>query len=83
MNLSHKNGYAGKPVGARRDDNGNITHILFQYRARAMPLQAARRAVTAKKTFGLRLCREGSGLPSIVLNGELKSIRTLDDLPEV
>lgn len=80
---STRNDFFGYPVGARRDLDGVITHILFQYRQRGMPVQAVRRAITAKKTIGLKLDRSDSLDIRIVLDGTLEHISDLDDLLEV
>lgn len=74
--------FAGKPVGARRNNSGAITHIMFQHRKRAMPIYSVSRAVTAGITSGIRLVGE-NGRAEIRLCPETSGFSDFEDLPEV
>lgn len=74
---------AGYPIGAKRNNSGDITHILFDKRQRAMSYKSAVLAVKKKRTTGLHLVEcPNKGLVIVPDEDEL-GIDDLDLLPEV
>lgn len=74
----------GIPVAVRRNENGSVTHILFEKRLRAMSIEAAIKSVKRNRTEGIRLaandCSQDNPLELIE---HIVGTDNFDDLPEL
>lgn len=75
--------FAGKPVGARRNRSGEITHILFQRRSRAMPIGSLRQAVKDGITSGVVLLGTGENSSHFNLCDHTLGFTDPEELPEI
>lgn len=75
--------FAGKPTGARRDRDGNITHMKFSRRIRATPIKTVYAVVQQKKAEGIKIVRSHDDHPKLVLDERIMGMESIEDLPEI
>ena len=80
--MTKANKSVGFPTGAKRDNNGNITHILFERRARAVPINRVISFIQKGHTQGLELFQNDNGAQEIRGKVEHDKAIDLEELPE-
>ena len=81
--MSQGKAFAGLPIGAKRDDDGVITHLKFKNRVRATPLRAVLVLVRTNLTEGILADVDLDGCVNLHVHSQYKDRLILDDLPEV
>lgn len=75
--------FAGRPVGARRDKDGKITHLKFSRRIRATSIKKVYSVIRQSQAEGIKIVACNDNELKLVLDERVMGFESLDDLPEI
>lgn len=75
--------FAGRPTGARRNREDEITHIKFSRRMRAMPMKKALSVIRQGQAEGIRAVANNDNEITLILDERILGMVSIEDLPEI